>query len=72
MTGKKLRKRTLNVVLIELLFLLTLLTWVFPYTASSEAGEELSKGNSNRIVITAEDIRRMNVRSIVDLLNHVP
>ena len=72
MNGKKLRKRTLNVVLMELVFLLTLLTGLFPYTASSETGEEPSKGNSNRIVITAEDIRRMNVRSIVDLLNHIP
>lgn len=55
-----------------LVFLLTLLSGIFPGTAFPEAGKDLYQGNFDMIVITAEDIRKMNVRSITDLLNRVP
>lgn len=55
---------------VSLLFVLTLLVGMFPSAglASSPAeGDRL-----NRIVVTREDIRGMNVRTIVDLLNRIP
>ena len=33
---------------------------------------EEEKKDTERIVITAQDIKKMNVRTIVELLNHIP
>ncbi|MDO9528974.1 MAG: Plug domain-containing protein [Syntrophales bacterium] len=42
------------------------------YIPSSRANEEKTVGNSGRIIITADEIKEMNVRTVVELLNQIP
>ena len=51
-------------------FILVIIVGIILFPAISRSEEE--KKDTDRIIITAEDIKKMNVRKIVELLNQIP
>lgn len=57
---------------LRILFTLLVIMGMVIYISPLKAEEERHGSDSERIVITAEEIKEMNVRTVVELLNQIP